>query len=209
MNNSHDTKKRRRIKIATVDLVTMALLAGLDMGTKQIIDPVISLITGTFNIPAGAVAGGIYMMWSVLAIGIVRRPGAATLTSLIESFLALILPYGNFGVLSFIIYLLPGMAADFVYITYLITKQDHRYGLVGCFLSSAAANFMGTFLVAALVLDLPIIPLAFSVILASIFGGIGGIVANSLLVELRKIGIGVPKKKPPIIDANVIKLKAE
>lgn len=165
------------------------------MGTKQIIHPTMQFITGPFNIPAGAVAGGLYMMWSVLAIGIVRKPGAATLTSAVESILSLLLPFGNFGVLSFVIYLLPGLAADGVFVVYLLTKQDHRFGLVGCFTASAAANFMGTFLVAILVLALPIIPLLFSVILAAIFGGFGGIIANTLLIELRKIGIGVPTKK--------------
>lgn len=206
MKNSQRTPRRGLAKIATVDLVTMALLAGLDMGTKQIIHPAVEVVTGPFNIPAGAVAGGVYMMWSVLAIGIVRKPGAATLTSAIESFLSLLLPFGNFGVLSFVIYLLPGITADAVFVAYLLTKQDHRFGLVGCFAASAAANFMGTFLVSILVLALPIIPLVFSVILATMFGGFGGIIANMLLIELRKIGIGVPKEKlVSATNANVVK----
>jgi energy-coupling factor transport system substrate-specific component len=207
MKKPRSTSKRGLAKIATVDLVTMALLAGLDMGTKQIIHPVVQFITGPFNIPAGAVAGGVYMMWSVLAIGIIRKPGAATLTSAIESILSLLLPFGNFGVLSFVIYLLPGLAADSVFIVYLLTKQDHRFGLIGCFAASAAANLTGTFLVAILVLDLPIIPLLFSVILAAVFGGFGGIIANTLLIELRKIGIGVSTKRlvPAAANSNVVK----
>ncbi len=200
-----NTQKRGLARTATVDLVTMSLLAGLDMGTKQIIAPTLQLVTGPFSIPTGAVAGGIYMMWSVLAIGIVRIPGAATLTSAIESFLSLIFAFGNFGVFSFVIYLLPGIAVDCIYVIYLLVKQEHRFGLIGCFAASAAANFVGTYLVSTIYLGLPTIPLLFSLIIALIFGGIGGIIANALLIEVRKIGIGVPKKKPPSAYSNVLK----
>jgi energy-coupling factor transport system substrate-specific component len=105
MQKTKDAPKRGLAKIATVDLVTMAVLAALDLGTKQILRPIVSVVTEPLNIPGGAVCGGIYMMWQVIAIGIVRKPGAATLTSLIEAIISLIMPFGNFGILSFIIYL--------------------------------------------------------------------------------------------------------
>jgi hypothetical protein len=67
-----------------------------------------------------------------------------------------------------------------------------------CIGATAAANATGTFLVGTITLALPILPLAFSTILATITGGFGGILANLLLIEIRKIGIGVdPKKKKP------------
>jgi ABC-type thiamin/hydroxymethylpyrimidine transport system permease subunit len=179
--------------IATVDLVIMAVLAGLDLGTKQVIRPVISVVTEPLNIPGGAVAGGIYMMWHVVAIGIVRKPGVGTLTSLIESVISLIMPFGNFGILSFIIYLGPGVASDLV----CLAMRNKADNLPTCILATGAANAAGTFLVGTTALALPPLPLMFSTILAVITGGIGGILAYLLLTELRKIGIGTGKKKKP------------
>jgi len=50
---------------------------------------------------------------------------------------------------------------------------------------------VGTALVGKLIFVLPTFLLLFSTIVAAIFGGIGGLVAYMLLVECRKIGIGV------------------
>ncbi len=194
MQKREGKSKKGLAAIATVDLVIIAVLAGLDLGTKQIIRPIVSVVTEPLNIPGGAVCGGIYMMWQVVAIGIVRKPGVATLTALIESIISLVMPFGNFGILSFIIYLGPGIATDLV----CFVMRNKADNLPTCVLATAAANATGTFLVGTTALALPTLPLMFSTILATITGGLGGILAYLLLVELRKIGIGVdPKKKKP------------
>jgi ABC-type thiamin/hydroxymethylpyrimidine transport system permease subunit len=173
-------------KTATVDLVTMALLAGLGIATKNIIHPIVEVITGPLYIPGGAVAGGFYMMWPVIAFGIVQKPGAAPLTALVQAIIRLLMPFGNFGILSFIIYLGPGLAID----GFFLISRHKACCMPCCFGASAAANAVGTALVATLILALPVIPLLFATILATISGGVGGIIANMLLVECRKIGIG-------------------
>jgi ABC-type thiamin/hydroxymethylpyrimidine transport system permease subunit len=191
MTKKVTTRKHWFATIATIDLVTMAVLAGLDLGTKQVIRPIVSVVTEPLNIPGGAVCGGIYMMWQVVAIGVVRLPGVATLTSIIEAIISLVMPFGNFGILSFVIYLGPGIASDLV----CFLMRNKADNLPTCILATSAANAMGTFLVGTTALALPVLPLIFSTILATITGGLGGILANILLVEIRKIGIGVDKKK--------------
>jgi energy-coupling factor transport system substrate-specific component len=183
------TTNNHLAKIATVDLVIIALLAGLDIGTKQVIRPIISVITEPLNIPGGAVCGGIFMMWQVVAIGITRKPGAATLTALIEAIISLIMPFGNFGILSFIIYLGPGLATDAI----CLLMRNKADNLPTCILATSAANATGTFLVATTALALPVFPLMFTTILATLTGGVGGVLANVLLIEIRKVGIGTNK----------------
>jgi ABC-type thiamin/hydroxymethylpyrimidine transport system permease subunit len=207
MQKTNGISKKGLATIATVDLVIIAVLAGLDLGTKQIIRPIVSVVTEPLNIPGGAVCGGIYMMWQVVAIGIVRKPGVATLTSLIEAIISLVMPFGNFGILSFIIYLGPGIASDLV----CFVMRNKADNLPTCILATSAANATGTFLVGTTALALPLLPLTFSTILAMLTGGVGGVLANVLLLEIRKIGIGVDKKKKviatPAIPIEQLKLK--
>jgi ABC-type thiamin/hydroxymethylpyrimidine transport system permease subunit len=177
LNNSN-------LKVATVDLVLMAMFASLGLATKNILHPIVGPIMGAIYIPTGAVTGGLYMMWPVMAVGLIRKPGAATMVSLIQACISLILPYGNFGLLSFIIYLGPGLAID---VFFLLTR--HKACCLGCcMIASALANAVGSLLVGALVLALPTVVLAFLTVVAGISGCIGGFIANMILFRVLKIG---------------------
>jgi ABC-type thiamin/hydroxymethylpyrimidine transport system permease subunit len=186
MNQPNPTFRHNNLKIATVDLVLMALFASLGLATKNIFHPLVALLTGPLRVPAGAVAGGLYMMWPVMAYGLVRKPGAATLVSLTQAFISLVVPFGNFGVLSFVIYLLPGVAID----TFFLILKHKACCLPCCMGACAIANAVGTTLIGALVLFLPIVVLAFLAIIAAISGSIGGFIANMLLVRIGKIYVG-------------------
>jgi ABC-type thiamin/hydroxymethylpyrimidine transport system permease subunit len=184
MNLPSQTMHKSNLKIATVDIVLMALFASLGIATKNAFHPLVATITEPFYIPAGAVAGGIYMMWPVMACGLVRKLGAATMTSLIQAFISLVMPFGNFGLLSFIIYLGPGMAIDAFFLL-----SRHKACCAGCCIgASALANAVGTVLVASLVLILPWIVLSFLAVVAAISGSVGGFIANMLLARIRNIG---------------------
>ncbi|MGE5069862.1 MAG: hypothetical protein ACM3KJ_04175, partial [Bacillota bacterium] len=63
------------LKVATADLVLMALFASLGLATKNVIHPLVAFITGPLYVPTGAVAGGLYMMWPVMAFGLIRQIG--------------------------------------------------------------------------------------------------------------------------------------
>jgi ABC-type thiamin/hydroxymethylpyrimidine transport system permease subunit len=157
----------------------------MGIASKEVLRPLIGTITGPLDVPTGAVAGGFYMMWIVMAYGLIQKPGAATLTSLIQALMSLIMPYGNFGLLSFVIYLGPGVAID----AFFWVSRHKGCCVACCIIASALANAVGTLLVGSLVLWLPAVVLAFLVVVASISGGVGGYIANLLLVRLKKIGL--------------------
>ncbi len=172
-------------KKATVDLVIMALFASLGLATKNIIHPLVATIAGPLYIPTGALAGGVYMMWPVMAYGFIRKTGAATVTSLTQAFISLLLPFGNFGLLSFVIYLVPGLAIDGFFLL-----SRHKACCAGCCMGAAAvANVVGTILVGTLVLVLPEFALFFIALVAAVSGCIGGLLASMLLARTRRLGL--------------------
>jgi ABC-type thiamin/hydroxymethylpyrimidine transport system permease subunit len=177
------------LKIATVDLVLMALFASMGLATKNLLYPILGPLVGAAYIPTGAVTGGLYMMWPVMAFGLIRNPGAATMVSLIQAAISLVMPFGNFGVLSFVIYLGPGVAID----AFFLLTRHKACCLACCMGASGLANAVGTVLVGAMVLFLPWVVLAFLAVIAAISGCIGGFVANLLLVRIGKLGIGGKK----------------
>jgi ABC-type thiamin/hydroxymethylpyrimidine transport system permease subunit len=163
----------------------MALFASLGLASKNIIHPLAATLAGSLYIPTGALAGGFYMMWPVLAFGFVRKIGAATMTSLTQAFISLLLPFGNFGLLSFVIYLAPGLAIDGFF---LVTR--HKACCAACCMGAAAvANVVGTVLVGMLILVLPQYVLLFLVLVAAVSGSLGGVLANMLLVRTKKLGL--------------------
>jgi ABC-type thiamin/hydroxymethylpyrimidine transport system permease subunit len=185
MTLPNHTLRNSNLRIATVDLVLMALFASLGLATKNILHPLIGPLMGAIYVPTGAVTGGLYMMWPVMAFGFVRKPGAATMVSLTQAFISLILPYGNFGLLSFVIYLGPGLAIDGFFLL-----LRHKACCLGCCMgASAVANVVGTLLVGGLVLFLPWQVLSFLAVVAAISGCVGGFIANMLLVRIGKIGL--------------------
>jgi hypothetical protein len=186
MNKINPSLSRGTLKIATADLVLMALFASLGLATKNVIHPLVATITGPLYVPTGAVAGGLYMMWPVMAFGLVRKIGAASMVSLTQAFISLLLPFGNFGLLSFVIYLAPGLAID----GFFLLSRHRACCAVCCIGASAIANAVGTILVGAIVLFLPWVVLSFLAVVAAISGCIGGVIANLLLVRIGKIGLG-------------------
>ncbi len=179
-----ETQQRSSLKVATVDLVLAAMFASLGLATKGFLRPLLGPLIGTFDIPTGGVIGGLYMIWPVMAYGLTRKPGTATLVSLIQACISLVLPYGNFGLLSFVIYLGPGLAIDGFFLLI-----RHKACCLGCCMIAAAlANTAGTLLVGGLVLLLPAVVLGFLCVVAAISGCVGGFIANMILVRLVKTG---------------------
>jgi len=186
MNLPNRTLQNSNLRIATTDLVLMALFASLGLATKNFLHPLLGPIIGAAYVPTGAVLGGLYMMWPVMAFGFVRKIGTASMVSLTQAFISLVLPYGNFGLLSFVIYLCPGLAID----AFFLLSRHKACCLACCMGASALANVVGTILVGAMVIFLPWVVLAFLAVVAAISGCIGGFIANMLLIRIGKLGIG-------------------
>ncbi len=165
------------------DLVIIALMAAIGIAIKPIVVPLAHIITGPLYIPGGVIAGGFYMLWIVLGAGLVGKPGAATLIALVQAIMVLAMGiFGTHGAMSFITYSLPGLAVDGVFLL-----SGHRGCCRGCcFAAGIAANISGTFLVNVVFFRLPMIPLLLSLSAAAFSGGIGGLIAGSLITHFKK-----------------------
>lgn len=173
-------------RFSMLDLVVIALTSALGIGIKPIIVPLIHIVTGPLYIPGGAAAGGFYMLWIVLGIGITRKIGTGTLIGLIQALLVIITgAYGTHGFVSIITYTLPGFITDVGF-----KVLGNRFMTpVGFFILGLIANITGTFLSSMVFFRLPLIPLLLSLSAASLSGGLGGLIAYKITGELCKSGV--------------------
>ena len=172
------------------DLLIIALMAALGIAIKPIVVPLAHIVSGPLMIPSGSLAGGLYMMWLVMAMGLTGKRGAATLTGLIQALLVTFTGVvGSHGVMSLVSYTLPGIVVD---LGLLLIR--HRVCCRPCaFLAGLLANVTGTLCVNMIFFQLPLIPLLLSLAVAALSGAIGGLIAWQLLILLKKYHIGVSK----------------
>lgn len=171
-------------KFSVFDLVVIAMVAALGIAMKPIIVPLIHILTGPLFIPGGAVAGGFYMMWIVVGAGFVGKRGTATLIAVVQAILVLAIGvFGTHGVMSLITYSLPGIAVD---LFLLITRQRCR-NIISCFFAGMVANLVGTVLSNFVFFRLPLIPLLLTIGSGALSGGLGGLLAYSIIKGLNKI----------------------
>jgi energy-coupling factor transport system substrate-specific component len=168
------------------DLVVISLTAAMGIAIKPIIVPLVHILTGPLYIPGGAAAGGFYMLWIVLGIGITGRIGTATLIGLVQGILVMITGvYGTHGAVSIITYTLPGILTDVG--ARLLGKSF--ISPAGFFILGLLANLSGTLLSSMIFFRLPLVPLMLSLSAASLSGGLGGLIAYKIIKELRKTNI--------------------
>ena len=175
--------KRLVNKFSVFEIIVIALMATLGIATKPVIVPLAHIITGPLYIPGGAIAGGLYMMWIVLGIGLIRKIGVATLISIVQAIMVVSLGiYGTHGIVSFLTYIIPGLIVDL----YMLIVKSKIFQKGNFFIAGILANVSGTFLVNVIFFRLPLIPLVLTLATASLSGGIGGLIAYGSYKQLRK-----------------------
>ena len=173
-------------KFSAFQLIVIALMATLGIATKPIIVPLVHIITGPLYIPGGAIAGGFYMMWIVLGVGLINKIGVATVIALIQAIMVVSLGiFGTHGIMSLLTYMIPGLAVDAL----LILIRYRKPSLANLFLCGVVANISGTFLVNVVFFRLPIVPLILILSSGALSGGIGGIIAYKIIDKLEQQGI--------------------
>ena len=181
------TRLQKALRRFTVkDLILIAAMAALGIAVKTVVGPLVRFVSAPLMIPGGALSGGVYMMWLVMAAGLTGRRGAATLAGLIQAILVIFTSMGgSHGLLSLLSYTLPGLAIDF----WLIISH-HRICCLPCaFISCILANIAGTIAVNLIFFRLPPIPLLLSLTAAAFSGGFGGVLAWHLLQALKRFDI--------------------
>ena len=170
-------------KFSVFEIIVIALMATLGIATKPVIVPLAHIITGPLYIPGGAIAGGLYMMWIVLGIGLIRKIGVATLISIVQAIMVVSLGiYGTHGIVSFLTYIIPGLIVDL----HMLIVKSKIFQKGNFFIAGILANVSGTFLVNVIFFRLPLIPLVLTLATASLSGGIGGLIAYGSYKQLRK-----------------------
>lgn len=180
-------KKTYRAYFSLADYITMAMLAALGVAVKAVINPLAQIITGPLFIPGGAVAGGFYMLFLVLAVSVIQKRGAALLTAAIQALLVLVtMVPGSHGAASLLTYTAPGLAVELVF---LLMHRHRACCPLCCFLAGLAANLTGCYLVNLAIFRLPAVPLLLSLSVAALAGGLGGLIAHAVGVNLQKSGL--------------------
>ena len=170
-------------RFSLFNLMTIALMAALGIAVKSVIVPLVHIVTGPLYIPGGVVAGGIYMMFLVLAVSLTRIRGAAALCGLCQGVMVLVIgTAGSHGVLSIASYTLTGAAADAV----MLLSRHRGCCAACCFFGGMAANLTGTLIVNSAFFNMPFVPLMLSLAAGALSGGMGGILAWAVTKQLRK-----------------------
>lgn len=167
------------------DLLYIAIFGALGLAIKPIVTPLIHLISAPLMIPGGSLAGGFYMLWLVLAILIVKKPGTGLLVGLVQAIVMISLGYfGSHGAVSLISYTLPGIVADIVALVF--KKSEYSYTHV---ILCASANVTGAIIVTFIVMRLAVLPMIISLIAAIVSGMIGGILSFSIYKKLNQYNL--------------------
>ena len=168
------------------ELLLIAAMAALGIALKPVVVPLAHLVSAPLMIPSGALAGGLYMMWLVMAFGLTGKRGSATLTGFIQALLVMISGVtGSHGVMSLVSYTMPGLMIDLVFL--LLRRRIENLPLA--MLAGAVANVTGTACVNFIFFNLPLIPLLLSLTVAIFSGCIGGVISWVLLRLLEQYGI--------------------
>ncbi len=172
------------------DLINIALCAALGIAVKPILTPLVHIVTGPLVVPGGAMAGGLYMLFIIVPVGLTKKHGASTLTCLVQALLMMVTGVpGSHGVLSLVTYVLPGVAVDLISLT-AVKKGLNAFT---CLICGLAANTVGSFLSNLVFFRLPLVPLMLMLFTAALSGCFGGLIAWQLIKRLRRFAPAVGK----------------
>ncbi len=179
-------------RFSIYDLMIIAVTAAMGIVLKPFIAPLAHLVAGPLLIPSGALAGGLYMLWLVVGMGLTGKYGTGTLIGLVQALVVLFTgTVGSHGIMTLVSYTLPGIVMDLG-----LFLLGHRVCCMGCaFWAGLLANMTGTFTVNFIFFRLPALFLLLVLALAALSGGMGGILSWELLRLLKKYHLAVSPGK--------------
>jgi hypothetical protein len=173
-------------RFSTYDLIVIAVMAAIGIAIKPVISSATHIVSASLMIPGGSLAGGLYMMWLVLAFAITGKCGSATLAGFIQAVIVILtgMP-GSHGVMSLFSYIAPGLAADLLMLLLLVFGR-RDFDRLAAFLAGIAANIMGTLAVNVIFFRLPPLFLTLTILVSAVSGGIGGLIAWELFRVMKR-----------------------
>lgn len=188
---------RKKVYFANRDLLVMAVLSGIGGVLSTYIGYLGNLLNRIFGVPfgAGQFVAGLHVFWIILAAGLVRRPGAATIAGLLKGVVEL-LTGSTHGVAIVLVSFIQGLVVDLVIL--LVRRHGPvAYAVAGGL--SAASNVIAFQLLyfsgAPLGYILFVCGLAFisGCLLAGLFGsGVLDLIGEAGLLRLRS-GAEIPE----------------
>jgi hypothetical protein len=168
------------------DLIIIAVMAAVGIAIKPVVSSAVHFISAPLMIPGGSLAGGLYMLWIVLAFAITGKIGAATLAGLVQAIIVIFtgIP-GSHGIMSLVSYTAPGLAIDILMLL-MLKAAGREFDRLASFLAGMAANLAGTFFVNIIFFHLPALFLALTLAAAALSGGIGGLIAWELFRVVKR-----------------------
>jgi energy-coupling factor transport system substrate-specific component len=173
-------------RFSVYDLIIITVMAALGIALKPVIVAAVHFISTPLMIPGGSLAGGLYMMWLVLAFAITGKCGAGTLVGLVQAVMVMLLPIpGSHGAMSLISYTAPGLALD-ILMFIIVVLPGRDFDRLASFFGGLVANLTGTLMVNMIFFKLPPFFLLVTVCAASLSGGLGGLIVWELYRVAKK-----------------------
>jgi len=181
------------------ELLMMAALAALGGATSSVVSMLRAAAHALIVLPGGMqYLAGIHVLWLVLAVGLVRKPGAATVTALLKGGVEL-LSGSPHGLLVLLYSSFAGVSVDAVWL--MLGGRDRPFALFLAGGIGAASNLFVLLYVASLpAQDNVLTGLAVLAVVAFISGGVlAGLLGWWLLQALGQAGVvGAARHGPPL-----------
>lgn len=181
-------KKTLLCSFSVFNLTIIAIVSALGVATKPIVVPLVHIVTGPLFIPGGAIAGGFYMMWIVIGVGLVKKFGTGTLIGIVQAILVVATgAMGSHGIMSIVSYTLPGICVDIVF----LFAKNKNYNVLHYVFGCMFANVIGTFISNMMFFRLPNLAVTLMLSSAALSGAVGGVIAYSIIKSLEKMNINL------------------
>jgi hypothetical protein len=172
-------------RFSVQDLLIITAMVAISIVIKQIFNPMFKLISAPIGVPGGSFAGGFYMMWLVLAIVIISKPGTGIVFCILQAVLVMVIGIkGNQGLFTLVSYTIPGIIADLIF--FLLRKPG---SIVTHLTLCAAANITGAVIVAIGFFHHPLPVILVIAGMAFVSGCVGGWLSHSIHKSLIYYGI--------------------
>ncbi|MCL2675822.1 MAG: ECF transporter S component [Firmicutes bacterium] len=189
-------KRARFLKAFSVyDLLLIAMLTALAVAFKVAVKMLIGFIATPLGIPGGSLAGGLYMLWMPLALGLVKKRGAALLMTLTQSLTLFItgMPGGH-GAWTFPIYMIPALIVEIVFLFSRSGKFNIIHFIAACCLANVAGTIGSDILyfrvIDSLFLNLGSLAIAVFLLGSAAFSGaVGGVLGYLVYKSADKSGL--------------------
>lgn len=184
MENTEKLKKKKKKYFSTLDLIYIALFAGIGIGIKPVTMSISGFLKTLIPFPGGSLMGIVYSFIIFTGAGLVKKPGAVSFIGIIQAILVNLIGFGSHGGLSLITYTVPCFFADGI--SYLAGKLKTKLSYI---LGGGAFNMLGTIMMIVLFQRVTVTPTVILIGggLSFVMGAIGGFLASRTVKLLEKL----------------------